>query len=312
MSELILDDEKLSKIVEELMKNDLENGRNYLFKETYKYKVLVNRLKRILVKALKYIMESLVYSDFQIEGTEVEFDKNGKYKPITITLEDGKRVEIIGKIDRIDTARTEDGNYLRIIDYKSSAKNIDLNEVYAGIQIQLLTYLDAVCEEEDLIPAGVLYFSFLEQIAKSDKKLSQDEIEEKLRENFKMKGLILADVKVIQMQDNHLDEGGTSKIIPAGITKSGSINKRCTNGVESEEFAILQKYIKKTVKDIAKKILKRKIDVKPYNKKGKTPCEYCAYKSICGFDTRLSGNKYRYINKKSNDQVIKEMREELY
>ena len=312
MSELILDDEKLSKIVEELMKNDLENGRNYLFKETYKYKVLVNRLKRILVKALKYIMESLVYSDFQIEGTEVEFDKNGKYKPITITLEDGKRVEIIGKIDRIDTARTEDGNYLRIIDYKSSAKNIDLNEVYAGIQIQLLTYLDAVCEEEDLIPAGVLYFSFLEQIAKSDKKLSQDEIEEKLRENFKMKGLILADVKVIQMQDNHLDEGGTSKIIPAGITKSGSINKRCTNGVESEEFAILQKYIKKTVKDIAKEILKGKIDVKPYNKKGKTPCEYCAYKSICGFDTRLSGNKYRYINKKSNDQVIKEMREELY
>ena len=311
MSELILDDVKLSTIVEELMKNDLENGRNYLFKETYKYKVLVNRLKRILVKALKYIMESLVYSDFQIEGTEVEFDKNGKYKPITITLEDGKRVEIIGKIDRIDTAKTEDGNYLRIIDYKSSAKNIDLNEVYAGIQIQLLTYLDAVCEEEDLIPAGVLYFSFLEQIAKSDKKLSQEEIEEKLRENFKMKGLILADVKVIQMQDNHLDEGGTSKIIPAGVTKSGSINKRCTNGVESEEFNILQKYIKKTVKEIAKEILKGKIELRPYNKKGKTPCEYCAYKSICGFDTRLNGNKYKYIDKKSNDQVIKEMQEKI-
>ena len=114
------------------------------------------------------------------------------------------------------------------------------------------------------------------------------------------------------MQDNHLDGGGTSKIIPAGITKSGSINKRSTNGVESEEFAILQKYIKKTVKDIAKEILKGKIDVKPYNKKGKTPCEYCAYKSVCGFDTRLSGNKYRYINKKSNDQVIKEIQEELY
>lgn len=311
MSDLILDEKKLSEIVEKLMKNDLENGKNYLFKETYKYKVLVNRLKRILIKALKYIMESLVYSDFHIEGTEISFDKNGKYKPIAITLENGKRVEIIGKIDRIDTAKTESGNYLRIIDYKSSAKNIDLNEVYAGIQIQLLTYLDAVCEEEDLIPAGVLYFSFLEQIAKADKKLSEEEIEEKLRENFKMKGLILADVKVIQMQDNNLDNGGTSKIIPAGITKTGVINKRCTNGVESEKFAILQKYIKKTVKDISKEILKGKIDIKPYNKKGKTPCEYCAYKSICGFDTRLNGNKYKYIDKKSNDQVIKEMQKNL-
>ena len=35
-----------------------------------------------------------------------------------------KKVEIIGKIDRIDTAQNEDGKYLRIIDYKSSIKNL--------------------------------------------------------------------------------------------------------------------------------------------------------------------------------------------
>ena len=72
-----------------------------------------------------------------------------------IALENGKRIEITGKIDRVDIAKTEDGNYLRIIDYKSSARNVDLNEVYAGVSIQLLTYLDAICEEEDLMPAGI-------------------------------------------------------------------------------------------------------------------------------------------------------------
>ena len=59
----------------------------------------------------------------------------------------------------MDIGKNEDGKYLRIIDYKSSAKDIDLNEVYAGLQIQLLTYMDAICKEEDLIPAGILYFS---------------------------------------------------------------------------------------------------------------------------------------------------------
>ena len=71
----------------------------------------------------------------------------------------------------------EDGNYLRIIDYKSSSKNIDLNEVYAGLQIQLLTYSDAICKEEDMIPAGIFYFSLLEQMIQADKKISEEEIE---------------------------------------------------------------------------------------------------------------------------------------
>ena len=39
--------------------------------------------------------------------------------------------------------------------------------------------MDAVCKEEDLMPAGVLYFSLLEQIASADKKITEEEIEEK-------------------------------------------------------------------------------------------------------------------------------------
>ena len=311
LGDLIADEEKIKEIVNKIIEEELENGKNYSFKETAKYKILVRRLKRIISKALKFIIESLVYSDFSIEGTEIEFDKKGKYKPIEIPLENGKKVEIIGKIDRIDTAMSEDGKYLRIIDYKSSAKNIDLNEVYAGLQIQLLTYLDAACKEEDLIPAGVLYFGLIEQMIKADKKITEQEIDNKLRENFKMKGLILADVKVIEMQDNNLKNGGTSKIIPAGITSKGEINKRSTSGVNSEEFKILQKYIIKTIKEISKEILKGRIELKPYNKKGKTPCEYCSYKSICGFDTRLCNNTYNFIDKKSNDDVIKKMKEEI-
>ena len=308
LSELVTDEEKIQKLVNSVVEEKLDMGKKYTFVETPKYKVLVKRLKRIVAKALKYIIEGLVYSDFNIQGTEVEFSKNGKYKPIIIQLEDGKKVEITGKIDRIDTAESEGEKYLRIIDYKSSAHNIDLNEVYAGLQIQLLTYMDAVCKEEDLIPAGVLYFSLLEQMINTDKKITEEQIEEELRKNFKMKGLILADVKVIKMQDKNLDYG-TSKLIPAGITKSGDISEKTTSGVNKEEFKILQDYIYKTIKEIAKEILKGNINIKPYNKDGKKPCNYCPYKAVCRFDTRTKGNKYNYIGKLSNDDVIRKMQE---
>ena len=292
LAELEEDDifELISKIIEE----KLEDAKNYMFTATVKYKVLVRRLKRIVTKALKYIIQTIIHSDFNIEGTEVEFGQKGKYKPIILELENGKKIEITGKIDRIDTANEEDGKYLRIIDYKSSSKNIDLNEVYAGLQIQLLTYMDAICNEEDIIPAGIFYFSLLEQMIKADKKITEEKIEEMIQKNFKMKGLIVADVKIIKMNDNTLTSG-SSKLVPAAITASGGVNQKWTNGVTKEEFKILQDYINLTIKQIGEEILSGNIEIKPYNKKGKTPCEYCEYKAICGFNPKYKDNKYNYI-----------------
>lgn len=305
LTDFIEDNSKIQEIVDSAVEENLNFGKQYMFKATVKYKILVKRLKRIISTALKYIIESLVYSDFKIQGTEIEFGTGEEYKPIIIEIEDGRKIELTGKIDRMDIGQNEDGKYLRIIDYKSSARNIDLNEVYAGIQLQLLAYMDAVCKE-DMVPAGALYFSLLEQIVKSDKKLTEEEIEDQIRKQFKMKGLVLADVKVIKMQDKNL-ESGASKIIPAGVTSKGSIDQRYTNGVNKEEFKILQKYIYRTIKEISKEILSGSIDLKPYNNKGKTPCEYCSYKAICGFDTKNQNNTYNFISNKSNDEVVKKM-----
>ena len=156
------------------------------------------------------------------------------------------------------------------------------------------------------MPAGVFYFSLLEQMINSDKKIQEDEIEELIRKNFKMKGLILADVKVIKMNDNTL-KNGSSKIVPAGLTVSGDIIEKWTNGVNKEEFKILQDYIDYIIKEISKEILSGNIDLKPYNKNGNTPCEYCNYKAICGFSIKQKDNNYNYIEKKSKDDIIKKI-----
>ncbi len=304
-----IEEEQIQKIVSNIIDEKLGLSKNFIFSSTAKYKALVKRLKRIVSKALKYIIQTLIHSDFSVEGTEVEFGRKGDYPPIVLTLDDGKRVEITGKIDRIDTAIGEDGKYLRIIDYKSSSKNIDLNEVYAGLQIQLLTYSDAICKEKDMIPAGVFYFPLLEQIVKADKKITEEEIENLIQKNFKMKGLILADVKVVQMNDNTLTSG-SSKLVPAAITTAGNIYERRTSGVNKEQFKILQDYIDHIIKEIAKEILSGKIDLKPYNRKGKTPCEYCEYQAICGFNVKQKDNTYRYIEKKSKEEILQKMKEE--
>ena len=302
-----ISDDEIEKIINKIINEKLLNENNYIFTSSEKYKLLVQRLKRIIIKSLKYIIQSLVQSEFKLEGTEVEFGEKGKYNPIILNLGDGKTVEIIGKIDRIDVAQDENKKYVRIIDYKSSVKNIDFGNVYAGLQLQLITYLDAVCKIEDFVPAGILYFNLLEQLINSNKKISEEEIEQKIRNNFKMKGLILADVKVAKMQDKNLEKG-KSEIIPAYIDKTGTLSPKLSSIASQEEFTKLQKYINKTIKQISNEIFKGNIELKPYYKNKKTPCEYCSYKNMCGFNSGIIKKNYNFINKLNKEEILEKIK----
>lgn len=305
-----IEDEYIEMIINKIIDEKLQNNKTYIFNAKEKYKLLVERLKRIIIKSLKYIINTLKYSEFEVLGTEVEFGDGKKYEPIKFKLKDGTDLEIIGKIDRIDIAKDENNNYVRIIDYKSSVKNIDFSNIYGGLQLQLITYLDAVCKLEDFIPAGVLYFNLLEQMIKSNKKLTEEEIEEKIRNNFKMKGLILADVKVAKMHDKTLDNSSYSRIIPAYIDKEGTLAPKKSSIATREQFELLQNYINKTIKEIAVEILSGNIELKPYYKNKKTPCEFCAYKNMCGFNSGICKNKYRFIQNYSKDEIFEKIKNE--
>ena len=137
-------DEEISEIIDKIVENLLSSTKYYIFSATAKFKLLTKKLKKVIYKSICYIVYSLKNSDFSIFGHEMEFNENGNFKPIKLEIED-KKVEITGKIDRVDIARISDKQYVRIIDYKSSYKDIDLNEVLSGLQIQLITYLDAIC-----------------------------------------------------------------------------------------------------------------------------------------------------------------------
>ena len=298
-----IEEKDIEKLVEKIANEKLENASK--FNQTAKYRVLVQRLKRVITISLKYIIQTLKNSKFKVLGTEVKFDndKDSKYPPIEMKLDNGKTVSIIGKIDRIDIAKMPDGKFIRIIDYKSSTKDIDLNKFIAGLQLQLITYVDATCKNENAIPAGALYFSLLEpKIAQ--RNISKEEIEEILRKNYRMNGLVLANVNVIKAMDTKLEDG-KSDIVPVSL-KNGEINGRSSSTVTQEEFENLQKYAVKLIKQISKQILSGNIDLKPYyNVKGKTtPCSYCAYKSICQFDQKLKNNYYRVIPNDSKKDIL--------
>lgn len=302
-----IDDNIVKDIIEKIINEKLHLPENYIFISSAKFRNQTFRLKRLILKAMKYIILSITESDFEVFGHEIEFGENKKYPPIELDLGDGKKVEIVGKIDRVDIAKDEEGRYLRIIDYKSSNNFISLNDVAYGFQLQLLTYLDAVSKIENLQPAAILYFNLIEE--KLDKRKTVEEIEHDIRKNFKMKGLLVADVKLIKMMDKSL-ESGSSDIVPAYLTVNGGISEKLSSVATIEQFKALQKYIRKTIKSISKEILSGKIDIRPYYKSKKTPCEFCEYKAICQFDHNKFCNEYNYIPKLSDEEIWEKIAEE--
>lgn len=308
-----LTESDLERLVEEIINEKLNLDKNYIFNSVAKYKVMANRLKKVVFKSIKYLVEGLIKSDFEVAGNEIEFGENKTYEPIKFKLEDGKEVELIGKIDRVDFAKTEEGKYVRIIDYKSSVKKIDYDKVYAGIQIQLLTYLDAVCKVENVLPAGVLYYNLINPIISNNKKLTPEQLEIEIKKKYKMQGILLDDIKVIRMMDNTLNPAQGNKesyIISAKLTDEGELAKT-TKGVKSQDFEYLQRYTNKLIKQIAKEIYSGNIDLKPYKKREENACTYCSYKTICQFNSTLCGNEYNNITKGNQDIILEMIREDL-
>jgi ATP-dependent helicase/nuclease subunit B len=298
-----------TKTISDIVDEMLEKMQGSIMNGSTRYINLSRRLKRVLVRAAWLIAEHIKRSSFEPIGYEVGFGDKEEFPPITIELTSGAKINLTGRIDRVDAFKTENGTYLRIIDYKSGTKAFKLSDVFYGMQIQLITYLDAIWENgrEDLtkpiIPGGMLYFRIDDPIIKSNNKISEEDVEKAIIKQLKMKGLLLADVKLIREMDNQID--GNSIIIPARINKGDVLGK--SSSATLEQFEVLRKYVKTLLTSIGEEMLKGDIPIKPFKNKRSTPCTYCDYSAVCQFDPTLKDNKYRVMNDKKDEDVWEEM-----
>ena len=99
-------------------------------------------------------------------------------------LGDGHKLALHGRIDRVDLWREpgSDTALAVVMDYKSGGKKLDAILVEHGVQLQLLTYLNALRHWADphdvlgvarLVPAGVFYVNLRGQYDSGD---TRDEV----------------------------------------------------------------------------------------------------------------------------------------
>ncbi len=242
------------------------------------------RLKNCAVSSASLLLEHIQRGQFEPLGYEIEFSNNGDFKPLTVNV-GGKKITLSGRIDRADRLKTEEGEFVRIVDYKSGNKKFDLGEVYFGLNLQLAVYLTTLCENEGYKPAAMLYFRFDSPSISLDIDSSEEEYQKEKHNALKMDGLVLNDEKILTAMDNDITKD--LPIIPAAVTDKGVKGK---NAITNEQFQNLFERTKKCVRELSKGIFSGNFDVFPTE----GACEYCEFLSLCQFD---AGMKKCRINK---------------
>lgn len=289
--------------VDQISQDLVKSRAGYILDSSEKYRYLYSRLNRSLVDSIDNMSKQVKKGDFQPSGFELSFGFNSAYPPLNLDLDGSRRVNIIGKIDRLDTCIDGEREFVRVIDYKSSGKEIDLTSLYGGLQLQLFMYMNAVINADKtgkMEPAGVLYSNFsnkdLDMSGLADGlALSEEDLDKKLLKENKFSGLFVNDQDIIGHMDNDLEKGKSSDILKLELKADGSIYESRTTSMSPREFDTVRTFVMNKSREICQDIYDGKIDISPFRKGVLTACTYCEYKSVCQFDPSMKTDKYRDI-----------------
>lgn len=292
-----------------------------IFNASFRNNYQGERLKRITDRAVRTVLSQLQSGDFTPIGIEEEFVTKG-FK---------------GRIDRIDSVLSDylpDGKllvdskeyslfnkaeYIRVIDYKSGNKTLDLDRAYYGLDLQLFTYLDYVRKELGrqakhknnlIIPSGAYYFHI------DDPVIDFGQGEEAILKSMRLDGITLGGKHHISLVDREMaDMSGFTASADSGViklkTKKDGEPSGLTRLYNRDEMNKLIDNSELEIEKSKKKILEGEISPLPYSLGGAKGCDYCEYKGICGFDLKLDGYNYNRLKVIGKSKFFEELDNKL-
>ncbi len=275
----------------------------------------INRLKRILCRSAWVLHEQLAAGSFRPSGFEVSFADAGNLETVNVSLGGHGRMHLQGRIDRIDTAQTEDAVYVKVVDYKSGMAEFDPVSFYYGLQLQLVVYLNAALEMEQrlhpervAVPAGIFYYRMQDPVLEKEAGADEAAMRERLLKKLRPDGIINEDDEVLELLDHGFS--GDSLVIPAGRKKDGSL-KAASKTVTPEQFQTLSRFARRKLTQLGERMLGGEVAPDPYEADGRIPCDYCDYADVCGFDRKIPGSCPHRLEPLGKDEVWIRMEQEL-
>ncbi len=316
-----LTDEEVANFSDNVLTAVLDEPKFSILTSSNRMNYLRYQLSQTIKKVSWALKKQSQKSGFSTVQTEILFGQLAIQQGIPgleLALEKQGKISVRGKIDRVDQLITNDREvYLGVIDYKSSHRKFNITEVYYGLAMQMLTYLDvALMDAVQLVgktakPAGSFYLHVHNPTLSYD---TTGAIEQKLLKKYQYDGLLINDSELLNYLDKELEEKTSSTIFPIEASAKGIIKpgrKQENKFVTEMELQSLLKNNREKIKKAGNKIINGEIQMNPaYQGKERIACRFCQFKSICTFDTMLKENNYHKIATLSKKEVMERLSKE--
>ena len=296
---------------EELVELSLEQAsRSYhslLLYDSERSTYNLQRMKRVLRRTVDTLQYQLQQGAFDPYGYELPF---GEDPQIHFQLATGQELRLVGRIDRMDLCVQDDRVLVKILDYKSGARDLKQDKILRGLQLQLMAYMDAALKmmkkkypDRRIEPAALLYYRFQDPVLQTDAEKAAGMLEEAaegpawtaqeaLRKQLRPTGLVNSDESILHLMDKNLSS--TSDVIPVKLLAGGKGVAKSAFALSTEEYEAFSGAVQEVICGLAETIAAGSTEASPaVLDSRRTACTYCPYREACGFDRKLPGYAYR-------------------
>ena len=303
-----LDEESMKRLEETSFLSSLEKNKVEQVFDTKKSEFLIRQMRRVYHRTIQTLTEQVRKGQFRPEGYEVAFSAANHLDAVQFVLSDEEKMHLRGRIDRLDTYAANGKVYVKIIDYKTGNTNFQLVNLYHGLQLQLVVYLNAALEvtkqkhpKQEVLPAGIFYYHVDDPYIEGRAGMSPEEIGEAMLEQLKLDGIVSDEEEVYRAMD--ADMGSASHIIPVKLKKDGSLSA-VSKTLSDTAFSNIGDYVQQMIQNLGEDMMGGNVAAEPYLQEKKSGCDYCSYRSVCGFDEKIPGYGYRRLEKSMKDEEV--------
>lgn len=244
--------------------------------------IFKKKIENIAFCVAWYNLKFYSKSKFYPLGFEVEIKQNFNF-----LAPEFSNLELYAKLDRVDILTRDDETFLSVIDYKSSARKINLEMLKRGLNLQLPFYMNLLLasnlhelnsrysnnfeKSKRKIPVAMLNTIITAPIIDFKENEVATYYEKELMKQIRTEGVI--EEKILPEMENSHDKEKNENYDSPFISKNSKENL--------ENIYELLNLAKVVTKNTILKINSGEISPNDYKTKKFNPCKFCEYSRIC-------------------------------